>query len=120
MPRRDSKTMSRSQTTVIVNGIIFNMPIRSRPMPRPRVTRKGTYYGNGYDAWREKAVLLVRSAWLNQGKPPINEPYDVAILIDTRMGDLDNHIKSWLDIFQCAGILKDDRYVMKICAERIL
>ena len=112
--RKRIRPRRRAETIVVVNGWVLRIPMRSRAMPRPRVTRKRVYYGNGYDDWRRKAILMLRSLWTQNGQPVLEPPYTVSIAIDTRKGDLDNHIKTWLDVLEHAGIIHDDRHVWRI------
>lgn len=84
---------------------VYAQPI---PAPRPRVTRKGVYYGERYEAWRS----IVQVAALQHGRPMLEGP--VRLFIDIygarKNADWDNLGKGISDSLE--GIMyKNDRQV---------
>lgn len=103
--------------------------------PRPRVTKRGiTFYPESYREFKKTASLLLTNQWK---KDPLTTPLSIDILcIHTKpkskirkktaevrlpkfkgRGDLDNFVKSILDVLQIGGVIANDSQVFKLTAE---
>ncbi len=93
------------------------------PASRPRVSKRGTYYGKRYTKFRRAAKHAL--AQLKLGKP-ISGPISVHCAFyckkpkttkrDIPVGDVDNYLKSALD--SCNGVLWDDDDQIVKCSGR--
>ena len=76
------------------------------PAPRARITRKGNYYPERYETWRNELRTVARQAYL--GKPPLEGP--VMLFIDIygarKNADWDNLGKGISDSLE--GIFYDN------------
>ena len=100
--------------------IVCEIPGRPVPCPRPRVSRKGTYYPKRYTDWLNGAKALLRDACVRQNKGKVLEG-DVVVAV-TFSGarpnsDIDNLCKAVLDAAQ-GSVFKDDRQVTILEAEK--
>jgi Holliday junction resolvase RusA-like endonuclease len=105
--------MKLPQAPVIVH---CDVPIPSMPQPRPRVGKGRAYYSERFTAWRDKVALYLRSEWTRQGRIQPVPPIGVVLEFrGPKRGDLDNHVKAWLDALADAiGI--DDRHITDLHA----
>ena len=95
----------------------IHIPGRPVPCPRPRVTKRGVFYPNHYEAWKAEAGLRANVA-VGQ---PLRGPVAVSVLVNTdaRYGDADNYAKSALDAVQhVAFVGGDDRVVSDLYVSR--
>lgn len=83
---------------------------------RPRVTRRGTYMPDAYMKWREKFCWLVKKAGMPQRH--LRERIGILMRVQTKTGtmrpDLDNALAGALDALQDAGVIGNDRNVIKL------
>lgn len=104
------------------------------PHPRPRVGKFGTYYPKTYTTFKQTAQHVIKEQWK---KPAITNTVEIDLLFlckkpknrirkktenmriprSKARGDLDNLIKSVLDVLQDAEVLENDSQVYKISAE---
>lgn len=90
--------------------IEFTIPLATPPCPRPRVTEKRVYYPSTYEEWfRDAAVFIPTPLW--------EGPIWVEMTFHGGRGDLDNKIKSLLDL-GTGRLWVDDRQVERIVAEK--
>ncbi len=111
----------------------FRIPWRARPKKRPRVTRRGTYMPKDYREWKSNVADYLAAVW--KPKPPLDSPVAVEIVmrsdrIEVQIieldelwrrpkylrGDIDNLAGGVLDAMQEAGVISDDRHVVKLRA----
>jgi Holliday junction resolvase RusA-like endonuclease len=94
----------------------IELPIRSMPQPRPRLARGRVHYPRTFEVYRRKTLALLRSAWHALGRPWVDPPIGVILEFGgPKRGDIDNHVKAWLDLLGQA-FLWDDRHVYEVAA----
>jgi Holliday junction resolvase RusA-like endonuclease len=106
------------------------LPLSPLPAPRPRVTSKGwTYYPRRYKEWREAAAALFPEVLAELG---LDEPLDGALTVSVDFAvtrpkktklpypkpDLDNYLKSVLDVGTAAGLWIDDHRIIHLEAAK--
>lgn len=94
------------------------------PASRPRVTRWGTYYTKTYKTWMTLAEAVIPS----RGLPPLEGPLEVSVRFDcyrpkaTKLdipkGDIDNYLKSILDVLTKRGYWLDDKQIVAVTATK--
>lgn len=103
------------------------------PHPRPRVSKFGTYYPKSYTEYKQTAQHQLREQWKGDA---IKNTIEIDILFlctkpksrvrkktshfrtprSCTRGDLDNLIKSVLDVLQDSEVMENDSQVYKISA----
>ena len=99
--------------------IRFTVPGMARPCPRPRVTRRGTYYPPAYEVWRKQVRWAVLPTVRAQGYSLWESRVGLECKFYGAHGaaDVDNLAKAIMD--SLTGIVYlDDRPVDKLVAER--
>lgn len=103
-----------------MRSVSFSLELPPVPASRPRVTRRGTFYGKTYDAWMKAVPALLpkfdkplegplRATWLFV----MPRPKDKKVLeAGMPMGDLDNLEKAIMDACTKAGLWHDDRQLV--------
>lgn len=114
---------------------VLRVELGSRPCPRPRsVAGRTPYLPAAYAEWRTEAAIRFGAAW-RRVRPPskgaIDTPVSLSVFLARRSitvwvdpaegcdrdglrGDLDNHLKAVLDALVEAGVLADDRLVLRL------
>lgn len=96
--------------------MILSIPGKPVPCPRPRVTRKGTFYTPNYIAHTDRIRLLTRS-WLNKnnGGRMYKGDLNLHILFNRphKLADIDNLTKTVLDGLQGAAF-ENDRQIKRL------
>ena len=116
--------------------MILYLSIPVPPAPRPRVTRRGiSFYPKVYRDFKKVAKDALAIQW--KGLEPLSEPLSLEILVlqkkpksrirkataNTRLprantrGDLDNLLKSILDVMEDAQIFTNDNIIYSIKIE---
>ena len=106
------------------------------PAPRPRITKKGiSYYPKEYTQFKNEASFRFQGMWKN--KESIKRAIEIELFFLVKKpkskirkttanhrspcyktrGDLDNRIKSVLDVLQDSGIIHNDSQIYSIKAE---
>ena len=126
--------MIRSKDLVFHNQLYLEIPVP--PAPRPRGTKRGiSYYPKVYNDFKKRGAFELKLQW--QDKAPIDKPIEIEIFFLCKKpkskirkttanhrkpryrarGDLDNLIKSVLDILQDSAVIENDRLIYSIKAE---
>lgn len=89
------------------------------PAARPRVSKWGTYYPEGYKNWKKNA-----QAFFPQGVAPLEGPLRVELEVVCKRpkkpsssiptGDVDNYAKAALDAVNDAALWGDDKQVVSL------
>lgn len=127
-----SKDLSKTQSKEQPSEYSFVVEGRPKPKARPRMSRKGMVY-------TPKETIIAEEAYvhaLGNDCPVFEGPVEVEMTFcidqtlvtiksipesETKLrGDLDNYVKTCLDGCQRAGIIPNDRLVMRIEAEKII
>ena len=100
----------------MITRIVCEIPGRPVPCPRPRVSRKGTYYPKRYTDWLSGAKALLRDACVRQNKGKLIEGHLSMTMYFTGAAanvDTDNLIKACLDAGQ-GQVYENDRQVKHV------
>lgn len=102
-------------------GIRFISNVIIVPCPRPRVLRTGhVYYPKNYTAWRKaEGEALAEGLSRLGGFEPLDGPIAASLIIRKKRAtsDLDNILKSFLDLLQKYGAVVNDKNFMSLSAE---
>jgi len=112
------------QEVRLLASLIF--PFDPVPASRPRVTKRTTYYGKTYKAWKQQA-----ERWLSPGTLHLDIARSLWVEIEvivrkpetTRLaypkGDIDNYTKGPLDVItKVGGYWQDDRQVVGLISSK--
>lgn len=93
------------------------------PASRPRVTRNGTYNAPRYKQWLSDASWWLRAGAIDQlGAVPMwTEPVSVTLTFcgARKNADIDNLQKGVFDAMQQAGVIVDDKQVIRVAAWKV-
>lgn len=105
--------------------IKFTLPIDCRPAPRPRITRKASFYPEWYTNLRSTISKRAETEMKRAGYLPVRCPVKLEVQVERtydigniKYGDVDNLLKTVMDALT-EICYDDDRFIQSVTIKKL-